>query len=62
LNLLAPPELERLSRKAARKVLVSAQAAVEVNYSGVDESEKPINADGYKIKSNCLEKLYDAQN
>lgn len=54
LNSPAPPELEKLSPTEARQVLVDAQAGVEVDYSGIDESEKTINADGYEIKLNIV--------
>ena len=52
LNSPAPPELEKLTPIEARKVLVDAQLAVEFDYSGIEESEKTINADGYEIKLN----------
>lgn len=42
--------LETLSKENARNVLVSAQASVEVDLSGIVESEKIITADGYTIK------------
>jgi acetyl esterase len=42
--------LESLSPAAAREVLVGAQKSVEVDYSGVDFSEKTITADGFTIK------------
>jgi acetyl esterase/lipase len=42
--------LESLSPAAAREVLVGAQASVQVDYSGVDFSEKTISADGFTIK------------
>jgi acetyl esterase len=38
----------------ARKVLVGAQASVEVDLSGIEESEKIISADGYTIKLNIV--------
>lgn len=50
LNSPAPPELEKLSPAEARQVLVNAQAGVEVDYSGIDESEKTIFADDYEIE------------
>ncbi|HEY0460276.1 MAG TPA: alpha/beta hydrolase [Pyrinomonadaceae bacterium] len=54
LNSPAPPALEKLSPEAARAVLVGAQAAVEVDLSGVEEAEKVINANGYEIKLNIV--------
>lgn len=52
LNSPAPPELEKLTPVEARKVLFDAQMAVEFDYSGIEETEKTINADGYEIKLN----------
>jgi hypothetical protein len=49
LNSPKPPELEKLSALEARKVLETAQASVDVDYSGIDESERTITADGFKI-------------
>lgn len=54
LNSPAPPELEKMSPEAARKVLVGAQKSVDVDYSGIEESEKTINADGFEIKLNIV--------
>lgn len=54
LNSPAPPELEKLSPEAAREVLVGAQASVEVDYSGIEESEKTITADNFEIKLNIV--------
>lgn len=54
LNSPAPPKLEKLSVKEAREVLVSAQASVQVDVSGIEESEKTINAEGYEIKLNIV--------
>lgn len=42
--------LETLSKEDARNVLVSAQASIKVDLSGIELSEKTINSDGYKIK------------
>lgn len=50
LNSPAPPELEKMSPEDARKVLETAQKSVEVDYSGIEESEKTISADGFEIK------------
>ncbi|MFH7018388.1 alpha/beta hydrolase [Flavobacterium sp. FlaQc-47] len=46
--------LETMTPADARKVLVGAQASVTFDYSGVDESEKTIKADGYTIKLNIM--------
>jgi acetyl esterase len=54
LNSPAPPELEKLPPLEVRKVLESAQASVDVDYSGIDESEKTINADGFEIVLNIV--------
>lgn len=54
LNSPAPPELEKLSPAEARQVLEGAQASADVNYSGIDETEKTIDADGYEIKLNIV--------
>ncbi len=54
LNSPAPPELEKMSPEAAREVLVNAQKSVEVDYSGIEESEKTINAGGYEINLNIV--------
>ena len=42
--------LEQLSVADARGVLIGAQKSVEVNYSGIEESEKVISQNGYKVK------------
>ena len=54
LNSPKPPELEKRSPEEARKVLEGAQASVDVDYSGIEESEKTINADGFEIKLNIV--------
>lgn len=46
--------LETLTPLAARQVLVDAQASVQVDLSGIDESEKTITADGYTIALNIV--------
>jgi acetyl esterase len=46
--------VESLSKTDARNVLTSAQTAFQVDYSGIEESEKVIEADGYKIKLNIV--------
>lgn len=48
------PPLETLSPLEAREVLVNAQASVNVDVSGIDESEKTITADGYTINLNIV--------
>ncbi|HEY9647462.1 MAG TPA: alpha/beta hydrolase [Chroococcidiopsis sp.] len=48
------PPLESLSPLEARQVLVDAQAAANVDLSGIDESEKTIVADGYSIILNIV--------
>ena len=42
--------LEELSPADARQVLVGAQKSVEVDYSGITESEQVISQNGYKVK------------
>ena len=54
LNSPAPPELEKLTPIQARQVLADAQASVEVDYSGIEESEKTISAGGFEIKLNIV--------
>ncbi|MDN3656135.1 alpha/beta hydrolase fold domain-containing protein [Ferruginibacter paludis] len=46
--------VESLPVLAARKVLVDAQASVNVDLSGIDVSEKTITSDGFKIKLNIV--------
>ncbi|MXN90357.1 alpha/beta hydrolase fold domain-containing protein [Flavobacterium sp. Sd200] len=46
--------LEKLSKEDARAVLVNAQASVNVDYSGVTESEKTITEDGLTVKLNIV--------
>lgn len=46
--------LETLSPEEAREVLVGAQKSVEVDYSGIEESEKTISQDGFSIKLNIV--------
>jgi acetyl esterase/lipase len=48
------PPLESLPPLEAREVLVGAQASVQVDLSGIEESEKTISADGYTIKLNIV--------
>jgi acetyl esterase len=54
LNSPAPPALEKLPPLEARKVLENAQASVQVDLSGIEESEKTIDAGGYEIKLNIV--------
>jgi len=53
LNAGGPP-LESLSKEDARNVLVGAQAAFQVDYSGIDEFEKTITSDGYTLTLNIV--------
>ncbi|BAU64796.1 Alpha/beta hydrolase fold-3 domain protein [Stanieria sp. NIES-3757] len=46
--------LETLPPLEARQVLVDAQATVQVDLSGIEESEKTIAADGYSITLNIV--------
>lgn len=46
--------VEELSIEDARKVLVDAQASADVDYSGIEESEKTITADDYTLKLNIV--------
>ena len=54
LNTPMPPELEKLPPIAARNVLETAQASVNVDYSGIDEREKTITVDGFQIALNIV--------
>lgn len=54
LNSSGGPPLESLPPAEAREVLVNAQASVRVDLSGIEESEKTINADGFTIKLNVV--------
>ena len=54
LNSPVPPALEKLSPIEARSVLVNAQAGVDVDYSGIVETEKLIDADGFSIRLNIV--------
>jgi acetyl esterase len=54
LNTPMPPELEKLAPIAARNVLETAQASVNVDYSGIDEREKTIIVDGFQIALNIV--------
>jgi len=42
--------MEQLSPMEARKVLVDAQKSVDVDYSGIEESERTIEQDGERVK------------
>jgi acetyl esterase len=53
LNSVGPP-LETLPPTEAREVLVNAQSSVQVDLSGIEESEKTITADGYTISLNVV--------
>ncbi|MEX0362375.1 MAG: alpha/beta hydrolase, partial [Allomuricauda sp.] len=54
LNTSGGPALETLSKEDARQVLIGAQAVADVVLSGIDESEKTIEVDGYKIRLNIV--------
>jgi acetyl esterase/lipase len=54
LNTPAPPELEKLPPLEARKVLETAQASVAFDYSGIDERERTITADGFQLVLNIV--------
>lgn len=54
LNSAGGPPLEALPPLEARKVLEGAQASVQVDLSGVEESEKTLTTDGYTIKLNIV--------
>jgi acetyl esterase/lipase len=54
LNSSGGPPLETLPPTEAREVLVNAQASVQVDLSGIEESEKTITADGHTIKLNVV--------
>lgn len=49
INTSGAPAIETLDTNAARKVLEDAQASVSVDLSGIEESKKTIEADGYTI-------------
>lgn len=46
--------VEALPKLAARQVLIDAQKAFNVDYSGIEESEKTIEVDGFTIKLNIV--------
>ena len=46
--------LETMANQDARNVLVNAQASVNVDLSGIEETEKIITADGFTIKLNIV--------
>ncbi|WPV01698.1 alpha/beta hydrolase [Mucilaginibacter sp. cycad4] len=48
------PPVESMTKEAARQVLIDAQASVDVDLSGIDETEKQITADGFNIKLNIV--------
>jgi len=54
LNSSGAPPLETLPPIQAREGLVQAQASVTVDLSGIEESEKTIDVDGYTIKLNIV--------
>src|ERR1700744_6111206 len=46
--------VEALPKLAARQVLIDAQKAFNVDYSGIEESEKTIEVDGFSLKLNIV--------
>jgi len=46
--------VESLPKLAARQVLIDAQKAFNVDYSGIEEDEKEIESDGFKLKLNLV--------
>lgn len=46
--------VESLPKLAARQVLIDAQKAFNVDYSGIEESEKTIEVDGFTLKLNIV--------
>ena len=46
--------VESLPKLAARQVLIDAQKAFNVDYSGIEESEKTIEVDGFTLKLNVV--------
>lgn len=54
LNSGGGPPLEAMPPLEARKVLEGAQSSVQVDLSGIEESDKTITTDGYTIKLNIV--------
>jgi acetyl esterase/lipase len=54
LNGAGGPPLETLTPIQARQALVDAQAAVDVDLSGIEVSERTITNDGYSVKLNIV--------
>ncbi|QEM11726.1 alpha/beta hydrolase [Mucilaginibacter rubeus] len=54
LNSGTGPALETMSPVEAREVLIGAQKSVEIDYSGIQETEKMITVDGYTLKLNVV--------
>ncbi|MDB4923321.1 alpha/beta hydrolase [Mucilaginibacter sp.] len=50
-------KLETMPRQDARNVFVAVQASVDVNLSGIEESEKTITTNGFTIKLNIVRPL-----
>ena len=46
--------VEALPKLAARQVLIDSQKAFNVDYSGIEESEKEVKADGFTLKLNVV--------
>lgn len=54
LNSAEGPALETLSKEDARQVLIGAQAAFDVDLSGIEESERTIHSDEYDVSLNIV--------
>lgn len=54
--------IEQLSPADARQVLVGAQSAAPVDYSGISESERTITQDGITVRIHIVKPLQAAQN
>ena len=54
LNAPGGKPVESLPKLAARQVLIDAQKAFNVDYSGIEEDEKDIEADGFKLRLNIV--------
>jgi acetyl esterase len=48
------PGLETLPPADARQILIGGQKSVKIDYSGIEETEKTITADGYEVKLNIV--------
>lgn len=54
LNSAEGPALETLSKEDARQVLIGAQTSINVDLSGIEESERIIHSDGYDVLLNIV--------